>query len=178
MTFLYNDAYLHVLGAAKHGHSLGRPTAEVWHEVWDVCGPLANKVFDNGEATFVDDVRLFMDRGDFIEETFYSFSYSPIRDESGRVCGLFCPSTDVTPKVVNTRRIRTLSQLASSALAEKTTSRACATAFARTLSANPDDIPFAVLYLADADGAARLSLRTNHLAVSRAFTPKKSTIDL
>ena len=141
------------LGAAKHGRALGRPTAEVWADIWDVCGPLANKVFDNGEATFVDDVRLFMDRGDFLEETFYSFSYSPIRDESGRVCGLFCPSTDVTPKVVNARRIRTLSQLASSALAEKTAARACATA-ASTLSANPDDIPFALLYLADAAGAA------------------------
>ena len=152
MTFLYNDAYLHVLGAAKHGRSLGRPASEVWSEIWDVCGPLANKVFDNGEATFMDDVRLFMDRGDFLEETFYSFSYSPIRDEYGHVCGLFCPSTDVTAKVVNTRRIRTLSQLAASALAEKTTSRACATA-ARTLTANPDDIPFALLYLADAAGA-------------------------
>ncbi len=153
MTFLYNDAYLHVLGAAKHGRSLGRPTSEVWSDIWDVCGPLADKVFRHGEATFVDDVRLFMDRGDFLEETFYSFSYSPIRDESGRVCGLFCPCADVTPKVVNTRRIRTLSQLAASALAEKTTSRACATA-ACTLSANPDDIPFALLYLADAAGAS------------------------
>ena len=151
MTFLYNDAYLHVLGAAKHGRSLGRPASEVWHDIWDVCGPLADKVFRNGEATFADDVHLFMDRGDFLEETFYSFSYSPIRDESGRVCGLFCPSTDVTPKVVNARRIRTLSQLATSALAEKTASRACATA-ASTLRSNPDDIPFALLYLADTAG--------------------------
>ena len=102
MTFLYNDAYLHVLGPVKHRRALGRPASEVWAEIWNVCGPLADKVFAAGEATFVDDVRLFMDRGDFLEETFYSFSYSPIRDESGRVCGLFCPSTDVTPKVVNT----------------------------------------------------------------------------
>jgi hypothetical protein len=84
-----------------------------------------------------------MNRGDFLEETFYSFSYSPIRDESGRICGLFCPSTDVTAKVVNTRRLRTLSELATNALAEKTTAGACATA-ASTLSKNPDDIPFAL----------------------------------
>ena len=90
--FLYNDAYIQVLSRAKHPWALGRPASEVWAEIWDVCGPLADKVFKKGEATFLDDVRLFMNRGDFLEETYYSFSYSPIRDESGAVCGLFCPS--------------------------------------------------------------------------------------
>ncbi|MBV8551111.1 MAG: PAS domain S-box protein [Acidobacteriaceae bacterium] len=151
MTFLYNDAYLHVLGAAKHPEALGKPAAEVWAEIWDICGPLADKVFQSGEASFVDDVRLFMDRGDFLEETFYSFSYSPIRDESGEISGLFCPSTDVTPKVLNARRLRTLSELASSEPSEKTTAGACAIA-AQTLRKNPDDIPFGLLYLADAEG--------------------------
>src|ERR1700761_7253231 len=75
MSFLYNDAYLHVLGLAKHPRALGRPAAEVWSEIWDVCGPLADKVFREGQASFVDDVRLFMSRGDSLEETFYSFSY-------------------------------------------------------------------------------------------------------
>ena len=121
MTFLYNDAYLHVLGAGQTRAPLGRPASEVWAEIWDVCGPLADKVLRRARPASSDDVRLFMNRGDFLEETFYSFSYSPIRDESGQVCGLFCPSTDVTPKVVNTRRIRTLSELATNALAEKTT---------------------------------------------------------
>lgn len=151
MTFLYNDAYLHVLGPAKHPRALGRPASDVWAEIWDVCGPLADKVFEKGEATFVDDVRLFMNRGDFIEETFYSFSYSPIRDDSGNVCGLFCPSTDVTPKVLNARRLSTLSELAADAPIEKTTSGACAFT-ARILARNPNDIPFALLYQADAEG--------------------------
>ena len=151
MAFLYNDAYLHVLGWAKHPAALGRPAAEVWAEIWDICGPLADKVFTSGEASFVDDVRLFMDRGNFLEETFYSFSYSPIRDESGNVSGLFCPSTDVTPKVLNARRLRTLSQLASHALNEKTAARACEVA-AGILGENPDDVPFALLYLAGDGG--------------------------
>lgn len=151
MTFLYNDAYLHVLGSAKHPWALGRPAAEVWAEIWDVCGPLADKVFREGAASFADDVRLFMNRGDFLEETYYSFSYSPIRDESGNVAGLFCPSNDVTPKVLNARRLRTLSELATNALIEKATDKACASAM-RTLGKNPDDVPFALLYLAEADG--------------------------
>ncbi|HEY1482137.1 MAG TPA: response regulator transcription factor, partial [Candidatus Acidoferrum sp.] len=59
MTFLYNDAYIAVLSEAKHPQSLGRPAREVWSEIWDICGPLADKVLERGEAAFVDDVRLF-----------------------------------------------------------------------------------------------------------------------
>ena len=130
MSFLYNDAYLHVLGLAKHPKALGRPASEVWSEIWDVCGPLANKVFREGEASFMDDVRLFMHRGDFLEETYYSFSYSPIRDESGNVGGLFCPSTEVTSKVLHARRLKVLSELAAESLARKSTAGACASAAA------------------------------------------------
>jgi PAS domain S-box-containing protein len=154
-TFLYNDAYVQVLSSAKHPWALGRPTAEVWPEIWDICGPLADKVFQNGEASFVDEVRLFMNRGDFVEETYYSFSYSPIRDESGNVAGLFCPSTEVTPKIINARRLRTLSQLSAHALVQKTTAAACESAIA-TLASNTDDVPFAILYLLEDEHTARL----------------------
>ncbi len=151
MPFLYNDAYLHVLGLAKHPKSLGRPASEVWAEIWDVCGPLANKVFDQGEASFVDDVRLFMHRGDYLEETYYSFSYSPIRDESGDVGGLFCPSNDVTPKVPECWRLHTLSELAGGPYVGKSTDEACAI-LAAELEKNPSDVPFALLYVANSEG--------------------------
>jgi PAS domain S-box-containing protein len=150
-TFLYNDAYIQVLSLSKHPWALGRPAAEVWAEIWDVCGPLADKVFKKGEASFFDDVRFFMNRGKFVEETYYSFSYSPIHDEAGKVGGLFCPSTEVTAKVINARRLRTLSELSAGALTQKTTPQACNSA-AGTLLKNPDDIPFAILYLVDEDG--------------------------
>ncbi len=155
ITFLYNDAYVQVLSSAKHPSALGRPAAEVWPEIWDICGPLADKVFQKGEASFLDDVQFLMNRGDFVEETYYSFSYSPIRDESGNVAGLFCPSTEVTPKVINARRLRTLSQLSAHALVQKTTSAACESAIA-TLASNADDVPFAILYLLEDEHTARL----------------------
>jgi PAS domain S-box-containing protein len=145
-TFLYNDAYIQVLSLAKHPQALGRPAAEVWGEIWDICGPLADKVFQKGEASFVDEVRLFMNRGDYLEETYYSFSYSPIRGESGDVAGLFCPSTEVTPKVINARRLATLAELSAHVLVQKTTEAACASAI-DTLARNADDVPFAILYL-------------------------------
>ena len=174
-TFLYNDAYIDVLSAAKHPWALGRPVAEVWSEIWDVCGPLADKVFRHGEASFVDDVRLFMNRGDFLEETFYSFSYSPIRDEAGKVGGLFCPSSDVTAKVVGARRLRTLSELSAQALLQKSVAGSCAAAMA-TLAANPDDIPFALLYLSERDGDTAVLSGCVGLEAGGALAP--ATLDL
>jgi len=147
-TFLYNDAYLQVLGAAKHPWALGRPAAEVWAEIWDVCGPLAEKVFKDGEASFVDNVRLFMKRAQYVEETFYSFSYSPIFDEAGHVAGLFCPSNEITDRLLTERRLKTLSELSARAYLERTTDAACLTAIT-TIAKNPADIPFALLYLTD-----------------------------
>ncbi len=149
--FLYNDAYIQVLGSAKHPWALGKPVSEVWSEIWDICGPLAEKVFRNGEASFVDEVQLLMNRGDFFEETYFSFSYSPIRDESGSIGGLFCVSTEVSPKVINARRLRTLSELSANTLVQKTTEAACNSAV-NTLAKNPSDVPFALLYLIQRDG--------------------------
>lgn len=150
MTFLYNDAYIPVLSLAKHPQALGQPASVVWQEIWDFCGPLADKVFQQGEASFVDDVQLFMDRGGLLEETFYSFSYSPIRGECGRVDGLFCPNVEVTAQNLNTRRLATLSALTANALGERTAQAACES-IARTLAQNSADIPFALLYLTQAD---------------------------
>ena len=110
-TFLYNDAYIDVLGAAKHPWALGRPAQEVWAEIWHYCGPLADKVFQRAEPSYVDAVQLFMNRGDWVEEVWYSFSYSPIFNEAGAVGGLFCPSTDTTATRLNARRLAALSPL-------------------------------------------------------------------
>ena len=147
-TFFYNDAYIAVLSESKHPWALGRPTAEVWAEIWDICGPLADKVFQHAEATLVDDIRLFMNRDYGLEENYFSFSYSPILDESGKVGGLFCTNAEMTSKHLNARRLHTLSDLAQRALIEKTAAGASATA-AAILAQNPDDIPFSLLYLTD-----------------------------
>ena len=154
--FLYNDAYVQVLSLAKHPWALGKPTAEVWPEIWDIIGPLIDNVYEKGEPSFLDDIRFLMNRGDFVEETYYSFSYSPVRDESGIVAGLFCPTTEVTPKVINARRLGTLAELSANSLVQKTTEAACASVVA-ALGKNPDDLPFTLLYLIDSEGrSARL----------------------
>ncbi|MGW8393536.1 ATP-binding protein [Pseudoduganella sp. HUAS MS19] len=144
-TFLYNDAYIDVLGAAKHPWALGRPAQEVWSEIWHYCGPLVDKVFRRAESSYVDAVQLFMNRGHWVEEVWYSFSYSPIFNEAGAVGGLFCPSTDTTATRLNARRLAALSTLSASALREQDVASACATAM-HTIAENRDDIPFALLF--------------------------------
>ncbi|MBY8961653.1 response regulator [Flavobacterium sp. D11R37] len=149
--FLYNDAYIDVLGTDKHPWALGKPASVVWEEIWDICGPLSDKVYKEGKSTNNTDVQLFMKRGSLLEEVYFSFSYSPVIDESGKVGGLFCPNFETTSKILNARRNGTLSELASKSLIEKTPEKACATA-AATLSKNPEDIPFAMFYLQNNSG--------------------------
>ena len=161
-TFLYNDAYIAVLSLAKHPSALGRPMQEVWSEIWDYCCPLVEKVFQQGESTIGEGVRLFMNRGDFLEEVYYSFSYSPIRDESGNIAGLFCPNFDATARHLNARRLRTLSDLAARSLLEKNVAAACHSAM-QTLADNPDDLPFCMLYLADPSSDTMQCVESCHL---------------
>ncbi|MBB3118740.1 ATP-binding protein [Pseudoduganella violacea] len=170
ITFLYNDAYIDVLSLAKHPRALGQPAREVWPELWDYCGPLAERVFQRGEACMVEKAQFFMSRGDWREETWYAFTYSPIVDEGGTVGGLFCPCVDVTTANLHTRRLTTLSDLAATTLRQDNVVSACAAA-AAVLGENPADIPFALLYLFDpATGSARLA-QAVHVAAGIELAP-------
>ena len=162
VTFLYNDAYIEVLGEAKHPWALGRPAREVWAEIWDYCAPLVDKVYHRGEATYVDKERLFMNRGGWLEEKYFTFSYSPIVDESGGVGGLLCPSADVTTSTLQARRLSTLSSLSAAALGEQTVDSAALRAM-DAIAGNPADLPFAALYLSEPDGAAARLIHAVHL---------------
>jgi PAS domain S-box-containing protein len=102
LAFLYNDAYAPILGS-KHPRALGRPFREVWAEIWHDVGPLVAKAMA-GEATFHENMHLVMERHGFPEDTWYTFSYSPIRTEDGAVAGMFCACTETTDKVQADRR--------------------------------------------------------------------------
>ncbi|HEX2134455.1 MAG TPA: PAS domain-containing protein, partial [Microvirga sp.] len=97
LAFLYNDGYAPILGA-KHPAALGRPFREVWSEIWRDISPLVERAL-RGEATFHEDLPLTMRRAGFEEQTYFTFSYSPVRDESGRIAGMFCACTETTAEV-------------------------------------------------------------------------------
>ncbi len=95
---IYNDAYIPVLGK-RHPHALGRPARDSWSEIWDVVGPQADAVMLRGEASWNERVLLVMQRHGYTEDTWFTWSYSPIRDEQGFIVGLFCACTEDTQRV-------------------------------------------------------------------------------
>ena len=97
LTFIYNDGYVPIFGK-KHPEGLGQPFARVWSEIWQEVGPLAERALA-GEAVYRADLPLTMMRKGFEEETFFTFSYSPARDDEGRIAGVFCACTETTGEV-------------------------------------------------------------------------------
>jgi serine phosphatase RsbU (regulator of sigma subunit) len=110
-TQLYNDAFRPVLGTGKHPAALGRSARETWDEIWDEIGPLFAKVFA-GEAVWNADHRLLINRNGYNEETFFTYSYSPIHDDSDLVAGLLVVATETTAQVIDRRRLSTIRDLA------------------------------------------------------------------
>jgi PAS domain S-box-containing protein len=144
LTTLYNDEYIPILGPAKHPAALGKPGAAIWPEAWDVIGPMLSQVLQLGEATRSRDLQLLLDRG-YLQECYFSFSYSPIRAEQGRVGGVFCPVIETTQKVIGERRLRTLRDLAAKCQGAESEQAAYQSA-ATILADNPFDVPFALIY--------------------------------
>src|SRR5581483_506404 len=153
---LYNDAYAAIIGD-KHPRALGAPGREVWPEIWDIIGPMLASVIERGEATWSADQMLPLRRKGYSEECYFTFSYSPIRDETGGVGGVFTAVSETTARVVGERRLAALRELAAATVEARTAEDACAAA-ARALAEYPADLPFALIYLLDADGQqARLA---------------------
>jgi signal transduction histidine kinase len=107
---IYNDGYWPICGA-KHPSSMGQDFSECWASAWPQIGPAFESAIA-GHAQFLENQRMFLDRSGYLEETFFTFSFSPIRDESGHVGGLFHPVTETTPTMLGERRTRALRDLA------------------------------------------------------------------
>jgi signal transduction histidine kinase len=116
--FLYNDSYAEILGE-KHPRALGRPFHEIWSEIWPDIEPLIDAAL-SGEATFREDLPLVMNRRGYDEQTWFTFSYSPVRDESGRVAGMFCACSETTQRVLAERRLRELNDTLEEQVRERT----------------------------------------------------------
>lgn len=103
LTFLYNDAYAPFLGD-RHPAALGQPMQMVWSELWEDLEPLIARV-KAGETVSVEDMHLVMTRNGYAEDTWWTFSYSPLRDDHGAIVGLLDVAVDTTQKFTDARRI-------------------------------------------------------------------------
>ena len=157
---IYNDAYASILGA-KHPFAMGAKGKDVWPEIWDIIEPmLANAM--GGQATPADDLLLMLKRNGYPEECYFSFSYSPIRDESGGVGGVFCPVIETTDKVLDRRRLDHLRRLADDT-SDLHSVQEVLSAAADSLMFATADFPFAALYATPdgGEGPAKLVSTTN-----------------
>jgi signal transduction histidine kinase len=149
-TQFYNDGYRPILGSTKHPAAMGISTRETFAEIWDIIGPMFDGVMQ-GRPTTVVDFLLPLDRHGFTEECYFIFSYSPIREESGRVGGVLVTVTETTQRVIGERRLKTTQALAAETRAARTVHEACELA-GRVLAGNTADLPFARIYLIAEDG--------------------------
>jgi signal transduction histidine kinase len=146
LTFLYNDAYARMTLGAKHPWALGRPAREVWAEIWSDIGPRIQTVLDTGTATWDEALLLFLERSGYREETYHTFSYSPLADDTGRVCGMLCVVVEETERIIGERRLGALRDLAAVLSTTNTVDEVVAAAES-VISANPRDLPFTITYL-------------------------------
>ena len=101
----YNDAYIEVLGQ-KHPAALGTSGKAVWTEIWSDIGPLADQVYEKATPVYLKDLPLKVSRHGYDEQTYFTFSYSPIRDETGGIGGLYCACVETTHEVETGRALQ------------------------------------------------------------------------
>jgi PAS domain S-box-containing protein len=145
---IYNEAYRPICGA-KHPASMGEPFKVCWATALPVVGDKFDRA-QQGEGTYIKDQRMFLDRYGYLEEAFMTFSFSPIRDESGEVGGIFHPITETTALVLNARRTQSLRDLGASIDGARTIED-----IGRQLSTVNEtlalDVPFLLFYQLDAE---------------------------
>jgi signal transduction histidine kinase/CheY-like chemotaxis protein len=101
LAFLYNEAYVPVLGD-KHPAAMGAPFREIWSEIWADIGPIGERALQ-GEGTYWEKLPLLMNRHGYDEQTWFTFSYSPVRDDDGAIAGVYCACVEVTGQVLAER---------------------------------------------------------------------------
>ena len=161
LTFFYNDAYARMSLGSKHPSALGQAASHVWAEIWPEIGPRIDHVLATGEATWDEGLLLFLERSGFREETYHTFSYSPLHQDDGQIAGMFCVVTEETTRLVGERRLALLREFGAQLASSQTTEQVWA-AVERSLASDSRDLPFALAYLfGDQGNTMTLAARVN-----------------
>lgn len=152
---IYNEAFIPIVGR-KHPRAIGQSTPECFPELWkSTVGPLFEQVMGEGRAVAFTDELMPLDRAGYLEESYFTFSYSPVRDDEGRPAGVFVTCSEVTERVIGQRRLRALRDLAA-VMTETRSFAEIASAGVEVLAADRRDIAFLLLYLVNDENRARL----------------------
>lgn len=167
LVVLYNDAWSPIPGK-KHPRALGLPGRELWPEIWHLIGPMFQGVITTGKGVLAHDELLPMLRRGFVEECYFDYNCSPIRDENGKNAGIFNVANEVTARLIGERRTKLLYGLNQHMLGVASNEDACSAAIAMLGKASAD-VPFALLYVLNKKGdtvrlAGSVGLKTDGLA--------------
>ncbi|HET9110421.1 MAG TPA: ATP-binding protein, partial [Ktedonobacterales bacterium] len=176
LIFFYNDAYAPTLGI-KRPWAAGKPGHEVWSEIWPTIGPMLERVLRTGEPTWSNDEQLLLERSGYVEETYHTYSYSPIEDETGAVVGVFTAVTETTDRVLAERRTGAARDLATALVDSRSTEDVCARA-AQVLATDPADVPIALLYGLDMSTRRATLLSSIGVAGGGPLSPETVELDV
>ena len=171
---IYNDGYRIVCGDV-HPQALGEAYTKTWASAWPAIGePFARAL--TGATSYLENQRMFLFRNGYLEETFFTFSLSPIRDETGGIGGLFHPVTETTASMLSGRRTRLLRDL-NARLGEARTTRAAYDSAVSIIADHPFDVPFALLYDFSAEADAYHRVGQCGLEAETAVAPTMLSLD-
>jgi len=142
---VYNDAWRPTLGTTKHPHALGQPANKVWPEIWETIGPMLNNVLKTGEPTWENNQLLLIERYGYIEETYWTYSYSPVRDDHGAILAVFAVVKETTTEVINDRHLRMLRDMGQHIVDVKNVDEVYEKCLA-IIGKNNIDFPFTLFY--------------------------------
>lgn len=169
---IYNDSYRPICGA-KHPESMGQNFRICWETALPVVGDKFTRG-QEGEGTYIKDQRMFLDRHGYLEEAFMTFSFAPIRDESGNVGGIFHPITETTEKMLSARRTQLLRDLAAQLAKAQTVEDICRFAL-HNYQEYITDLPFLLLYKIDPETQQAHLLTAAGVEQAQALAPEVIT---
>jgi PAS domain S-box-containing protein len=174
LTVLYNDAYRRTTLGKKHPWALGKSAPQMWPEIWKDIGPLIYRVMETGEATWEETLLLILERSGYPEETYHTFSYSPLSGPDNRIVGMLCVVIEDTVRVIGERQLASLGTLAE-ALAGTISMQDVFAAIERGL-ADQKDLPCTLTYLFEENGSriklvSRTGIDGGHPAASLVIDP-------
>lgn len=173
---LYNDAFLPIM-RDKHPAALAAPGRQVWAEIWDIVGPMAKSVQDGGPSIWQQDQQLFLHSGELLEETFFTYSYSPVPGADGGVDAVLCTVQETTEKVQVERQIRMVHELSERTALARSEPEAYRLV-AEVLGACASDLPFTMIYTTDEHSrVARLAASSGWAGYDGAALPQQLSLD-
>ena len=151
---IYNDGYRPSIRLDKHPSALGQRGIECWPEIWPIIGPQIEAVMDEGKSSWNNNQLVPINRDGKLEEVYWTYGYSPVRDEQGLIQGTLVVCTETTQQVLSYRRLRSMLEVAEDSSQQLKSSpldplRELASKLVSNLASNSADIPFAALFLFD-----------------------------